>query len=549
MGLGKTYMVTALMTAQRLRAQQRTLIVVPDSSIADWRTAVQNMMPTDIGVRIVKGGNQVLHTPDLSDYGVVITTYTALQSYDSQYKKSSHAKAAARRSTSRKRKKDDEDSESPPIGFASIVWDRIVLDEAHAIKNRSSMRWKTLRTINGKARWALTGTPLQNTVNDLGSLLCWIGAVTEVEDMAATKVKKDAAMVQRIQQAYKFYAIQRRAPEWVSITEEIIWITWDQSGLEAQLYTSILKEYAKVADMDDSVAANSVKVLTVIEKARQCCCSPGLLEHHRLKRALACEAYRGGEDADSGSEELVFDDNREEMITPDLLCCENYESLKLKKVVELLMSEKHASECKVIFTRWSHAITILSNILNAQTIRDGDQVSRRHPRSLFQTLDGKSTPKQRHEIVNDFQDGRFPILICNTTCTAQGINLQRASVVIMLNPDWNPCIEQQAICRVWRRGQTRPVTVYSLAVKNTVEEYIMNIQSAKAREIQQVIGTARVGEFRSYVENKSAESMEQIRSQWQVRGDMDDAFCSAVCCCSRKSFAQAKRISSINPSV
>jgi superfamily II DNA or RNA helicase len=388
MGLGKT-----LQALCALRG--RTLVVAPTSVLPNWDAEARRFRPS-LRVCLYHGARRALDPKaDLT-----LTSYALLRL----------------------------DAEA----LAAVGWDAVVLDEAQAIKNPQSQVARAAYALRAGFRVALTGTPVENRLEELWSQLHFtnpglLGGRSDFERQFARKIADgDAEAAARLRERTRPFVLRRRkrevAPELPPRTESVLFAELSES--ERALYDAV-----RAATRADVVAkleggASPLQVLEALLRLRQAACHPGLLPGH---------------EAESSS--------------------------KLELLLETLdecVAEGHKA---LVFSQWTSLLDRVEPLLARASLA--------HLR-----LDGST--RDRGAVVEAFQreDGP-PVLLISLRAGGTGLNLTAADHVFILDPWWNPAVEEQAADRAHRIGQDRPVMIYRLVAENTVEERVQALQQRK----------------------------------------------------------------------
>ncbi len=422
MGLGKTLQtITFIQYAVTAGEKDPFLIVCPSSLVFNWAAELARFAPA-LSVLSVSGtplARQEMYR-ELFMFHVVVISYNLLQ-------------------------KDQEYLESRE--FAAIF-----LDEAQHIKNPGSVRTISAKAIRARARYALTGTPIENCLGELWSLFDFVlpGYLfsyqrfkEEIEKpiMEASSESALSALKSRIAP----FMLRRTKDEVLTQlppkTEQVsICPMFDE---QREAYLSVLSFFDSSllpAIEKDGVQKHSLELLAALTRLRQICCHPG----------LALEKYAS---ASSGKMELLF---------------------------EIMNQAVDGGHKTLIFSQFTGMLDLVERRLE----EEGFSVCR---------LDGSTNVKFRGEIVRRFnEDEGMHAFLISLKAGGTGLNLTTADTVIHVDPWWNPAAEDQASARAWRMGQTRPVMVYKLIAEGSVEEKILSLQQDKKRLVQAVIGDSPV---------------------------------------------------------
>ena len=329
----------------------------------------------------------------------------------------------------------------------------VILDESQAIKNPLAKSARAARLLQAEHRLVLTGTPVENNTLDLWSQLAFLnpgllGNMDFFRQEFATPIETRgdeaaAALLRKL--VYPFILRRTKAqvaPELPARTERIIYA--DMDSAQKKLYTRTRDRYrAELLGLIDTGGLNDArfKILEGLLRLRQIAIHPGLVE----------SGYRG--------------------VAPKLEI--------LMETLETLQSENHKA---LIFSQFVGMLKFVRRELDA-----------RHLRYMY--LDGKTTDRQAR--VDAFQnDPECRFFLISLKAGGVGLNLTAADYVIHLDPWWNPAVEMQASDRAHRIGQDKPVFVYKLIARDTVEEKILQLQEKKRALVQSLV-TTEAGFFKS----------------------------------------------------
>jgi superfamily II DNA or RNA helicase len=317
----------------------------------------------------------------------------------------------------------------------------IVVDEASLMRNPDTDHAKAISRLNADARIALTGTPIENGVRDLWSIFRfiqpdWLGKREDFKqryELAAD----DPKVLERLRLKVSPFMLRRTkeqvAPELPSkiFIEEFCDLTVDQKGVYQELLAEGRRRVEEMEDAKNSGAAR-MRMLTVLLRLRQASCDLALFENEKFKRLSVVRR-----------------------------------SAKLQRLLELVEEAISGGHKILIFSQFQKQLREIEN-----SLRDSEISSLR--------LDGQT--RNRQELVDSFQsaDGP-PVFLISLKAGGYGLNLTAADIVIHFDPWWNPAAEAQATDRAHRIGQTRPVTVYRLIARGTVEEKVVSMQEKKRK--------------------------------------------------------------------
>ena len=320
--------------------------------------------------------------------------------------------------------------------LAEVNWEMVVLDEAQAIKNRLTRRSRAAMRLNGRFKMITTGTPVENHLGELWNLFQFInpgllGSTDSFSQKFGTPIHQhaDAEARQRLKRLIQPFILRRTKS---AVLEELpakteITIRVAMKEEERALYEAVrLRAVEALQDESPEEEAKShIKILAQIMKLRRACCHPRLV-------------MPGTSIAGSKLEAFAY-------------------------TVEDLLANGHKA---LVFSQFVDHLRIVREHLDQKGIE-------------YRYLDGSTPSKTRKQEVDAFQAGQGDLFLISLRAGGQGLNLTAADYVIHLDPWWNPAVEDQASDRAHRIGQTRPVTIYRLVMRNTIEEKIVDLHSAK----------------------------------------------------------------------
>jgi len=399
MGLGKT-----LQTICAVRG--RTLVVCPKSVVYNWADEIRRFRPS-LRTHIYQGVRRELDRNadvTLVTYAVLRLDATVLQGED---------------------------------------WGTVVLDEAQAIKNPTSQTARAAFELKGSFRVALSGTPVENRLEELWSLMHFanpglLGGKSAFQERYSGPISVgDAPAAVRLRSKIRPFVLRRMKrevlPELPPRTDAILHVELDEA--ERSVYDAV-----RVATKKDIVAALSQggNVLAALE---------ALL---RLRQAACHAQLVPGQKAESSS--------------------------KIDRLLEALEEATSEGHKALVFSQWTGFLDLVEPHLKASNIE-------------FTRLDGST--RDRGGVVSQFQgeDGP-PVMLVSLKAGGTGLNLTAADHVFLLDPWWNPAVEDQAADRAHRIGQDRPVMVYRMVTKDTVEERILALKEKKRALADVALGNA-----------------------------------------------------------
>lgn len=320
--------------------------------------------------------------------------------------------------------------------LAEVNWEMVVLDEAQAIKNRLTMRSRAAMRLNGRFKMITTGTPVENHLGELWNLFQFInpgllGSTASFSQKFGTPIHQhsDAEARQRLKRLIQPFILRRtksavldELPAKTEITLKVA-----MKDEERALYEAVrLRAVEALQDESPEEGAKShIKILAQIMKLRRACCHPQLVMPETSIPGSKLEAFA--------------------------------------YTVEDLLANGHKA---LVFSQFVDHLRIVRERLDQKGIE-------------YRYLDGSTPSKTRKQEVDAFQAGQGDLFLISLRAGGQGLNLTAADYVIHLDPWWNPAVEDQASDRAHRIGQTRPVTIYRLVMRNTIEEKIVDLHGAK----------------------------------------------------------------------
>jgi len=388
MGLGKTLQALGIVKG-------RTLVVCPRSVMHNWVSEAKRFRPT---LR-----TSIYHGPDRQlcpDAELTVTTYALLR------------------------------LDIEPL--KNVQWGTVILDEAQAIKNPASLAAEAAFSLNTDFRLVLTGTPIENRLEELYSLMHFanpglLGALSQFKARFCEPISagnSDAA--QRLRRLIGPFMMRRHKRDVLQDlpprTDSILWVQLDDH--ERQVYEQLTNQARTIARDTSTGQGYYLAALEALLRLRQSACHLGLLPNR-------------------------VDEN----------------SSKIESLVAMLEEVIDEGHRALVFSQWTSLLSKIEPLLRERGIE-------------YSRLDGKT--RDRQAVVEAFQsDSGAPVLLASLQAGGTGLNLTGADYVFLTDPWWNPAVEDQAASRAHRMGQTRPVFVHRLVAKDTVEERILALQQRK----------------------------------------------------------------------
>lgn len=416
MGLGKTLQaITTLTQYINENPGQQSIVVCPTSLVYNWKEEFSKFNP-HLKVLAVDGNpnqrKKLLN--DIHLYDIVITSYTLLQ-------------------------KDIEFYKTIPLGYA-------ILDEAQHIKNRGTRNAQSVKIIQAAHRLILTGTPIENSLDELWSLFDFLmpGLLSSYDRFIEKYIRfptqqQSGKNLDNLRRKVAPFILRRMKKDVLSDLPPVSEIIYHchLSDVQHDLYrtyaASAREELSQLVKKEgfDRV---QIHVLATLTRLKQICCHPAIFAKDQAE---------------------IGDSSKYDM---------------LLELLQTLMEGRHKT---VIFSQYTRMLNIMREDLQKQGIR-------------FEYLDGSS--KNRLGIVKKFnEDQEIPIFLVSLKAGGSGLNLVGADTVIHYDMWWNPAVENQATDRVHRLGQKNSVSSYKLITLNTIEEKILELHKRKKGLVKEVV--------------------------------------------------------------
>lgn len=323
--------------------------------------------------------------------------------------------------------------------FEGIRWHTIVLDEAQAIKNAHTRRSQAVMALKGGFRMVATGTPLENHLGELWNLFRFInpgllGTADQFQLRFSGPIEKasdkraELAARTRLKRLTQPFILRRTKAQVLSElpprTEIVLPVELSQE--ELALYESLRRDaLERIATLEAPQSQKQIQILAEIMKLRRACCNPALVAPDSGIRSSKLETFA--------------------------------------RLLDELLENRHKA---LVFSQFVDHLTLIRKHLDERGIR-------------YQYLDGATPMHERKRRVDAFQAGDGALFLISLKAGGVGINLTAADYVIHMDPWWNPAVEDQASDRAHRMGQQRPVTIYRLVARHTIEEGIVDLHRHK----------------------------------------------------------------------
>ena len=410
MGLGKTLQTIAFLLSKK---DSKTLIIAPTSLVFNWYNEFKKFAPS-LKVAMVNGNPDERESliKNYQEYDVLITTYNLCKRDLEIYKK--------------------------------IYFDYVILDEAQNIKNPSSQNAKSVKKLKSKNRFALTGTPIENSLMELWSIFDFIMPnYLYDENKFITRyhrrLEEDPIIIEELKKLVNPFILRRYKKDVIkelpNKIEKKLVIPMEEEQKKVYLaYSEHVKALIEKKVIDDEFKNSKIEILSYITKLRQIAIDP----------SLVMDKYNGA-------------------------------SGKMEAILELVKNSIDEGHKILIFSQFTSALKNISKLFKINDIS-------------FNYLDGATPSKERGKLVEDFNKNNTSVFLISLKAGGTGLNLTSADIVIHFDPWWNPAVEDQASDRAHRIGQKNVVEVIKMISEDSIEEKIVNLQEEKRKLIDSIMG-------------------------------------------------------------
>ncbi|MDD4779869.1 MAG: SNF2 helicase associated domain-containing protein [Tissierellia bacterium] len=424
MGLGKTLQVISLLLYEKKENEYKktnkpSIVVCPTSLVYNWKSELEKYAPSLTSIIIAGNAEQRNELiSNIKDYDLIFTSYDLL--------------------------KRDIDI------YNETEFKYCILDEAQYIKNSATLNAKTVKLINSEVRFALTGTPIENSLADLWSIFDFIMpgflySYNKFKDKYEIPIVKNEnkEVLEKLNKQIKPFILRRLKKDVLKeLPDKIDTVSYAQMDIKqkgiyaAELYK--LREQFKNEVAEHGYKKSQIIILAMLTRLRQICCHPSL-------------------------------------------CFENYngDSTKLDLCMEILLSSIENGHKVLIFSQFTSMLKIIEKNLNKSKIS-------------YYKLTGATKSEERLYLANKFNEDDTQVFLISLKAGGTGLNLTGADVVIHYDPWWNISAQNQATDRAHRIGQDNKVQVFKLIVKDTIEEKIEKLQHDKKELADAVIQKGEV---------------------------------------------------------
>ena len=421
MGLGKTIQILSVLltTKKQEKVSRASLIVAPSSLTLNWKSEAEKFAK-DLNILIINGTaeDRKKKIKQIKKYDIVITSYDLL-------------------------KRDIEEYEE-----LDYIFRYIVADEAQYIKNNNTQNSKAIKRIKAQTKYALTGTPMENSLSELWSIFDYImpGYLFTYKKFKKNyeipiAKEDDEQVLNKLKMIIEPFVLRRTKKEVLKELPDKTTIILNNEMLEEQekIYLSYLaqaKNELQEEIEDKGFEQSRIKILALLTRLRQICCHPSLFISN----------YKDG-------------------------------SGKLNQCSELVRDAVQSGHKILLFSGYTSMFEIIEQTLKKEGIN-------------YLKLTGKTSVKERFDLIEQFNnDENVKVFLISLKAGGTGINLTSADMVIHYDPWWNLSVENQATDRTHRIGQTKKVQVYKLITKNSIEEKIYDLQQRKKELIDNMLST------------------------------------------------------------
>ncbi|TMS06513.1 Transcription termination factor 2 [Larimichthys crocea] len=520
MGLGKTLTMIALILTKKMKAKKEdekkeeekkeeswlsktdsrlvvsngTLIICPASLIHHWKREVDRHIKTGkLNVYLYHGPNREKSAKVLADYDVVVTTYSLVSK-----------EIPVQKEEAEKPSKDFDDVPPRSAPLLRVAWARVVLDEAHNIKNPKVQTSMAVCQLRARARWAVTGTPIQNNLLDMYSLLKFLRC-SPFDEYKLWKAQVDNGSKrgrERLNILTRTLLLRRTKDQLDSTGKPLVSLpdrtcevhrlklSQDEQSVYDVVFAqsrSTLQNYLKrhegndvnngktsssnPFDKNSVIITNGAVSKTLDSTELQ---GDGIvlsLEEQLNALSLSSSPSPSGPDP---KDTVALNGTR----FPSQLFEDTCESSKISAIVSELKAirQKSDGQKSVIVSQWTSMLRIVAVHLQRMGLRYG-------------VIDGTVNPKHRMDLVEEFNTNpKGPQVMLVSLCAGGvGLNLTGGNHLFLLDMHWNPALEDQACDRIYRVGQTKDVTIHRFECEGTVEEKISTLQAKKKELAQNVL--------------------------------------------------------------
>lgn len=424
MGLGKTIQLVSVILFYvenwgDMESLKPSLVICPSSLTLNWFNEIKKFAPS-LKVLLINGNAQERKNKieKINDYNVIIESYDILKRDIEIYKEKNYEFKYA------------------------------IADEAQYIKNNNTQNFKAIKEINAETRFALTGTPIENSLSELWSIFDFVMpgylfSYRKFKELYETPIVKneDQSAMKKLKMLIEPFILRRIKEDVLTeLPDKTITILNNEMEEEQQkIYMSYMAQVKQEIETEISVNGfekSQIKILSLLMRLRQICCHPSLF----------IENYKG-------------------------------ESSKLKQCIQIVKDAIESGHKILLFSGYTTMFEIIEQELKKENI-------------TYYKLTGQTKVGDRIKLVDEFNENPdIKVFLISLKAGGTGLNLIGADMVIHYDPWWNLSAENQATDRTYRIGQKKNVQVYKLITKNSIEEKIYELQQKKAKLIDNMLST------------------------------------------------------------
>lgn len=425
MGLGKTIQLVSVILSyvenesKAVQNLKPSLVICPSSLTLNWFNEIKKFAPS-LKVLLINGNVQERKTKieKINDYNIIISSYDILKRDIDIYKEKNYEFKYA------------------------------IADEAQYIKNNNTQNFKAIKQINSETRFALTGTPIENSLSELWSIFDFVMpgylfSYRKFKELYETPIIKneDQSAMKKLKMLIEPFILRRIKEDVLTeLPDKTITILNNEMEEEQQkIYMSYMTQVKQEIETEISVNGfekSQIKILSLLMRLRQICCHPSLF----------IENYKG-------------------------------ESSKLKQCIQIVKDAVESGHKILLFSGYTTMFEIIEQELKKENIK-------------YYKLTGQTKVGDRIKLVDEFNENPdIKVFLISLKAGGTGLNLIGADMVIHYDPWWNLSAENQATDRTYRIGQKKNVQVYKLITKNSIEEKIYELQQKKAKLIDNMLST------------------------------------------------------------
>lgn len=480
----------------------KTLIILPASLLHQWKGEIDNRFQRNtFKYHVYHDAGRKKNCYNMDDNDIVFTTYEIAT-----------------------REVNPENTDESPL--SKIKWKRVILDEAHRIKNPNAKATKNICSIRCKYRIAITGTPIQNSLDDFYSLVKFL-RLEPLDDRHVWKyvMAEESSKAKVNQNSQVSQVREKRLNSWLHVLSELLILRRCKTDTkfnseekivdlpnkdikivkvkliarERFIYDKIFKESKEkfkkllISKQRGTTSDTTMSdILVYLLRLRQACCHMSLLSEVLDKselQSMKCDA----EGLDGLMENLTINKDsstqsqqQNDFKVEDLAGMEDvlkrkFLSSKCEVVMKMIdeILDNHPEDKMIIVSQWTSMLRVIGRFLERREVE-------------YCEINGEVKLAERNEIVQQFNKPRntqIRVMLLSLNAGGVGLNLVGANRMFLIDIHWNPALERQACDRIFRVGQTKDVEIFRFLCEETIEERIEQIQQAKIAIAEKVCST------------------------------------------------------------